>query len=1712
MKKLLLSLLLVVASVTAARAQFPVTPGLGLALPPYGYQPYNIPVNNNFSLIDTAYTNLAAQYQGTWSSSAVYNKSNIVLYMGQTYISLIAANLNNVPSTSTGQWAAIGGTGSTNGTVQSSGPWNNASYVTSSTAATVGGIPNVYTIPLNTTAAAVTAFLATSANKSVFIQQGGTPTTGGQFDNSAHHWRMHDERNTSPTYLYDLKEQSGALFDAFQTTGGGFIAGNNEIQGIDCTVFTGFVGETVMVAAPNPSGVPTSFISKISGVDSGTKDCILTSASPITTSAGWTWTVGHDDTIPISQGLAYAYANGYTLSLPGGKAMVTSTLNNDGQNIWGQGVNISQIIGPPGLDTFAAHDPSTGTGNTYKSGQVLRDFTVTVDAEIDATAPWVLCTDSAGCVNQTPLYRPWGVGGVNANYPMNRGWITGSGPYSTGALNGVANVVNGSPTICVPTGVGTPANAAGTQIIFPYQGLGNPAFSTTVLSVTGTCSGGNTVTLNSNWPGSTLTGPQYVAAQEWFAAGSTSATAIQTTISTIPSSAGRATGSVTAWSISGSNVATLTVANGYSAGQVVNLASFPTSTFFNNASVTLTSASSTQIVFPFTHATGSATETGQVLPFPMKVTLTNDITPDPQFSQANVGAWGYVELADTGEICSYFGTSNVPATPVTSPQWIRLTACALDGSAVASHAAGTQIFPLNPLNRALPWPITAALNTTVTPTGAANYPSGGVGNAGFSTPTANGVGANGNEDPAGVLWEDVNVINSPPSVPTGQNPANFQVQNDTAAIYFVGIPFKSTFRHLKLNNLYYGIVEGQPGINTYAQGVGGFPTADGNKWEDIQVQSAAFDEIIANEESGSWSDVQNFSEAAEPPNAVWPGYPVHIAGGMGDLYLDGYYLDRGTACCNPVGTGVEYTHFTTHYVEVEVESAASIYRLNFHVPARQLTCLFCTYIDWEPKDGGNPAPTYVGGNSQVFLSGVASGSPWINFGKYNSYINMIGLASGTFSNLYGVGSFLNWGVGTQMVGSAQGGTAPFLHNSVGNTRDSCLGQTEEMFFNGNIANPYACADMGLITPDEFNFSSAQEVAPMTQGWTLDPTEPVTGGFAACNIPTSGGCDTFAFDNPGRIHIGPQQRIQNNKYTVTTDFDAPSLSGSSTITFTFAIIARADVGSCSGGTVYTNTITVGNTWTNTGPLQVDLTGKQGCVLQLAYLNASTKTLVETGFINFLITPALITTQNLNVTNQLQSQGALGTAGQVWTSQGSSSPNHWATPSGGGTGPFNNIQIYDGSNPFIGFALTSGGANTAGITAGTPAHPSTFYFGNGTPGDHSANVVSGDLSSGTLEASLATFGIESANGAYSTTTQAGLYTGTGVFGSPSLVEGDFIINPGSGGAAQSGFVWAATNTSGVLTTPLMALDPTGTLDVINAVSVLGGTVFIPKGTFSPSYSPSFGGYVQYGLVGPGRDFDFINSQSTPTDPLFAWGDTGVATGSPYMTLSSAGVLTLPGLGATPGCVSADGSGNLSSNNGGPCGLWNTLLTPTNNLSLDMSSFATQFNWSGGVGSGPGFEITEGNGDTGGGILLQVDTGVGDTTNPFCAYSGSTGSPIGWCVGPDGSLFSNNTAADGLFEMSGLTSGTVTQTVNDVSGTYVFTWQAVNAVPQFLGTLTTTSGTTDTFTNAYITTSSHCSAVANNGTATLAHFSAYSSGSAVLTHAATSGMGYDVWCAAD
>lgn len=78
-----------------------ITPNLQLTLPKYGQLNWDVTINGDLSLIDSAFGTLQLPYAGVWSNSTVYNRGAQVSYMGAVYASKLNGNLNNTPTNTT---------------------------------------------------------------------------------------------------------------------------------------------------------------------------------------------------------------------------------------------------------------------------------------------------------------------------------------------------------------------------------------------------------------------------------------------------------------------------------------------------------------------------------------------------------------------------------------------------------------------------------------------------------------------------------------------------------------------------------------------------------------------------------------------------------------------------------------------------------------------------------------------------------------------------------------------------------------------------------------------------------------------------------------------------------------------------------------------------------------------------------------------------------------------------------------------------------------------------------------------------------------------------------------------------------------------------------------------------------------------------------------------------------------------------------------------------------------------------------------------------------------------------------------------------------------------------------------------------------------------------------------------------------------------------
>ncbi len=206
-----------------------------------------------------------------------------------------------------------------------------------------------------------------------------------------------------------------------------------------------------------------------------------------------------------------------------------------------------------------------------------------------------------------------------------------------------------------------------------------------------------------------------------------------------------------------------------------------------------------------------------------------------------------------------------------------------------------------------------------------------------------------------------------------------------------------------------------------------------------------------------------------------------------------------------------------------------------------------------------------------------------------------------------------------------------------------------------------------------------------------------------------------------------------------------------------------------------------------------------------------------------------------------------------------------PAGSLPTSFSQLQVY-GSSPFIGFAATSGGTNTAGITGSN----NVFAFGNGTAGD-----ASGALDAATVDATQ------------SVTTPS--LTDTGL----STVNDCVLV--GTGGLLTEGSCSAAALPTGTTNQLLYYQSPGTAVTPLNLgpnLSIVGGTLDATGAANAVNYNPPNTNYEFYG------DSKFIVSSSCIVSSygegtITAWSiASNVLTLTAANTQSAGNVVTLSG----------------------------------------------------------------------------------------------------------------------------------------------------------------------------------------------------------------------------
>ncbi len=704
----------------------------------------------------------------------------------------------------------------------------------------------------------------------------------------------------------------------------------------------------------------------------------------------------------------------------------------------------------------------------------------------------------------------------------------------------------------------------------------------------------------------------------------------------------------------------------------------------------------------------------QTMPF--TVTLANSIDPSPS-TESNFAPYGLVEIGD--EEFAYIGYNK------TSPYTITLTARAQNGTTAADHAVGAVIAPLNPFQPTYPWPVTPTINSgTTTPANASFYPAFNVGNCGICTPVANG----STRAYAAFYQARVHDISI---VPWGSGNSD-----PDAGIYLVQPPYATRFQNIDITFTTLGFVEGLPSVNNHpwiASGISG----NANSYSGISIHSGsagiAWDTIVGGDSS-------------------YRDFDLYTNGGSGFNLLYSYDDEQG----GPVASLAESA---ANFINIYHEPGADAYPGNGTAgtwgPIGEWDCTQCTWTSSHIEPNGE---IVLNGVRQHFVGGELGtdygneSHPVIVYGSDNIFDDVAGMwSASTLSNVYGQGSPIFWGPGNVAYGprGSQGSVQQQIGYGCG--KQPTLGQTNETFNTGNLTAPYVNSNGGLICPDEFNQGSAWAANPFG-AWTFDATAPISQGYVSCTVGTYGAtfCQSPFFGTPGRINIGPGQRLAAGKYIATVEVKG-SLSSN-----TVKIIA-------SGAGTATNTaeVPVTNTWTAYS-FPVDFTGASaGAYLNIEVHEATSADTIEFGYMDFA--PVI---QQLNLapsdtggttngclaspTNGVANSGytcpAEGFSVTLASSQGSSDTTLTATSTSGlpGRGCFyvdSEDECYTGISGSTLTGITRGvyGTTAASHSAGSGGVSINETFAS--PG-HAGSTSPAPIWAGNAAAGTAVFGVNDA----------------------------------------------------------------------------------------------------------------------------------------------------------------------------------------------------------------------------------------------------------------------------------------------------------------------------------------------------------------------------------
>lgn len=485
-----------------------------------------------------------------------------------------------------------------------------------------------------------------------------------------------------------------------------------------------------------------------------------------------------------------------------------------------------------------------------------------------------------------------------------------------------------------------------------------------------------------------------------------------------------------------------------------------------------------------------------------------------------------------------------------------------------------------------PWPVTATINSgDSTPSGANWFPGECGGNAAIAFPTANANTYVGSGLVGGFL-SDINFIGT-----AGAGSGN---ANNAAGVYIAGnnAPFGSHFENLIASNLQYDFAQGPASSGQHGVAAVG-PTGFGNTIHNIWF-FGAFPLAFVDFQGSDVSGINMNSTEISPFDGT--------AVGSATCLQVGFTLDEQTG---GIITSSSFDIFHPYGCEneggshIEVNSAVDIQGSNISFDAANFEGI----------------PNVFGGD-HLKLTNSSLALPTIDYGTNNDFGIVDGSNAGYITNTWSNATpqFLGWGVNGKCSAFA-GGIGPAVACGAAVVQ-GYEGRSIEPSVTGTKIPYFAMG--GMITPWMWNNS----LDGMTSSGAPDTTAPYWGASATCALGGSAQCSIIHFNGfNGLLYIGQFNQLYPGPYMLDATFKTLTAASS----FELTINAEdSGTGQCSSGfsQLFNGTINTTTSFTPITPVLVDMTGHQGCVLQVIFQVGSTTDTVVIDRFNFVPYPGYV----------------------------------------------------------------------------------------------------------------------------------------------------------------------------------------------------------------------------------------------------------------------------------------------------------------------------------------------------------------------------------------------------------------------------------------------------------------------------------------------------------